>query len=168
MRLRPLQGSTQHGPPTLQPLPLRKATLTAQSATLMEFLPLRRISPSESTPRRFATPTTFRPQGFAPSRRLTPRSNARSCFIPVTPMGLCPSGVFPRCQVSPAYHQREYPLDVSPPQSTVNSAMQGTRISANPIKCLRHEPFSPSGSCSDSESVPLLDCYIQCKRPIPS
>jgi hypothetical protein len=95
MRLRPLQGSTQHGPPTSQRLPLRKATEAAQSATLMEFLPLRRISSSESTPRRFATPTTFRPQGFAPSRRLSPRSNARPCFMPVTPMGFPPFRGFP-------------------------------------------------------------------------
>jgi hypothetical protein len=87
MRLRPLQGSTQRGPPTSLQLPLRRATKATQSATLMEFLPLRRISPSESTPRRLATPTTFRPQGFAPSRRLTPRSNAQPCFMPVTPMG---------------------------------------------------------------------------------
>jgi hypothetical protein len=95
MRLRPLQGSTQRGPPTSLISPLQRATKTAQSATLMEFLPLRRISPSESTPRRFATPTTFRPQGFAPSRRFTPRSNARSCFIPVTSMGFQPYRGFP-------------------------------------------------------------------------
>ena len=57
--------------------------------------PLRRLSPSESTPPRIAAPGTFRPQGFSPSRRLPPRSNAQPCFMPVTPMGFCPSGVFP-------------------------------------------------------------------------
>jgi hypothetical protein len=56
------------------------------------FFPLRRLSPSESTPRRLATPTTFRPQGFAPSRRLSPRSNARPCFMPVTSMGFALQG----------------------------------------------------------------------------
>lgn len=141
MRLRPLQGSTQRGPPTLLQLRLRGATKAAQSATLMEFLPLRRLSPSESTPRRFATPTTFRPQGFSPSRRLAPRSDARPCFMPVTPMGFRSPGVFPRCQVPPARRPWNYPLGVSPPQSAVNSAMQGARFSANPVKCLRHGPF---------------------------
>ena len=76
-------------------------TKADQSATLMEFLSLRRISSSESTPRRFATPTTFRPQGFAPSRRFTPRSNARPYFMPVTPMGFCSPGIYPHCQVPP-------------------------------------------------------------------
>jgi hypothetical protein len=56
------------------------------------FFPLRRLSPSESTPRRLATPTTFRPQGFTPSRRLSPRSNARPCFMPVTSMGFALQG----------------------------------------------------------------------------
>jgi rubredoxin len=168
MRLRPLQGSTQRGLPTSQLRPIRRSTKAAQSATLMEFLPLRRMSPSESTPRRLATPTTFRPQGFAPSRRLSPRSNVRPCFMPVTSMGFRPSGGFPRCQVPPARRRRDYPLDVSPPHCTVNSAMQGARFSADPVKSLRHEPLSPPGLCSDSESVPPLDCYIRCRRPIPS
>jgi hypothetical protein len=44
-------------------------------------------------------PGTFRPQGFAPSRRFAPRSDARPCFMPVTSMGFHPSGVFPRGQV---------------------------------------------------------------------
>ncbi len=30
---------------------------------------------------------TFRPQGFAPSRRLTPLRALRACFIPLPPMG---------------------------------------------------------------------------------
>jgi hypothetical protein len=77
----------------------------AQPATLMEFFPLRRVSPSESTPRRLAAPATFRPQGFTPSRRLAPRSDARPCFMPVTPMGFCPSGIFPHCQVPSARHR---------------------------------------------------------------
>jgi hypothetical protein len=95
LRLRPLQGSTQRGPPTSLILSLRKATETAQLATLMEFLPLRRLSPSESTSRRFATPTTFRPQGFSPSRRFAPRPDARPCFMPVTPMGFALQGFSP-------------------------------------------------------------------------
>jgi hypothetical protein len=100
--------------PTSGLYPTRPADLTtarseehtaAQPATLMEFFPLRRISPSESTPRRLAAPATFRPQGFTPSRRLAPRSNARPCFMPVTSMGFCPPGVFPHCQVPSARHR---------------------------------------------------------------
>jgi hypothetical protein len=51
------------------------------------FAPLRRLCPSESTPPRVTSPGTFRPQGFTPSRRITPRPNARPYFMPVTPVG---------------------------------------------------------------------------------
>jgi hypothetical protein len=61
-------------------------------------MPLRRVGTSESTPPRFAEPGTFRPQGFSPSRRITPRLHVRPCFMPVTSLGFCPSGIFPRCQ----------------------------------------------------------------------
>jgi len=66
----------------------------------MEFL-----APTTHEPERVhSTPVCqrrvrFRPQGFSPSRRLAPRSNARPCFMPVAPMGFHPSGGFPRCQV---------------------------------------------------------------------
>jgi hypothetical protein len=62
-------------------------------------VPLRRLSPSESTQPRFTSPGTFRPQSFSLSRRISPRSDARPCFMPVTPMGFSPSGVFPHNQV---------------------------------------------------------------------
>jgi hypothetical protein len=89
----PTTGSNPTWPADLlQPLSFRRTAKAAQSATLMEFLPLRRVSPSESTPRRFATPTTFRPQGFSPSRRFAPRSNAQPCFMLVTPMGFALQG----------------------------------------------------------------------------
>lgn len=60
--------------------------------------PLRRLSPGESTPPRLAIPSTFRPQGFTPSRRISPRPDVRPYFRPVTPMGFRSSGTFPRCQ----------------------------------------------------------------------
>jgi hypothetical protein len=169
MRLRPLQGSTQRGPPTSMLSLLRRATKPAQLATLMEFLPLRRLSPSESTPRRLATPTTFRPQGFAPSRRLFPRSNARPCFMPVTSMGFHSPGAFPRCQVHPARHPMDYPLDVL--SSALLSKLRNVEAPASPQTQSRAyvtSLFAPPGLCSDSESVPPLDCYIRCMRPIPS
>jgi hypothetical protein len=57
--------------------------------------PLRRLSTSEFTPPRFATPGTFRPQGFSPSRRLTPRPHLQPCFRLVTPLGFPLSRGFP-------------------------------------------------------------------------
>jgi hypothetical protein len=57
--------------------------------------PLRRLSTSESTPPRLATPGTFRPQGFSPSRRLTPRPHLQSYFRLVTPLGSPLSRGFP-------------------------------------------------------------------------
>jgi hypothetical protein len=169
MRLRPLQGSTQRGPPTSMLPLLRRATKSTQSATLMEFFPLRRLSPSESTPRRLATPTTFRPQGFAPSRRLTPRSNARPCFMPVTSMGFHSPGVFPRCQVHPARHPMDYPPGVlsSAPRSKLRNVEAPASPQTQSRTCVT-SLFAPPGLCSDSESVPPLDCYIRCMRPIPS
>jgi hypothetical protein len=62
-------------------------------------VPLRRLSPSESTYPRFTSPGTFRPQSFALSRRIAPRSDARPYFMPVTPMGFCSPRVFPHNQV---------------------------------------------------------------------
>jgi len=69
-------------------------------------LPLRRIGPSESTSPRLTTPGTFRPQGFSPSRRLPPRSNARPCFMPITSLGFCSPGGFPHNQVRSARRRR--------------------------------------------------------------
>lgn len=139
-----------------------------RSATLMEFLPLRRMSPSESTPRRLATPTTFRPQGFSPSRRIPPRSDARPCFMPVTPMGFRSPGVFPHCQVL------RLVTEELPSWRFSSALLSKLRNPGRPISATlhrgspRHEPLPPSGPCSDSESVPPLDCYIRCERPIPS
>jgi len=71
------------------------------------FFSLRRMNPSESTPPRLASPGTFRPQGFAPSRRFTPRSDLRPCFMPVTPLGFLPSRDFP----SLSGHGARHPVD---------------------------------------------------------
>jgi hypothetical protein len=112
MWLCPLQGTTQlarrrRNPGCSQD---RAKQLLSWSST-----PLRRCNPSESTPPRFATPGTFRPQGFSPSRRVTPRSNARSCFIPVTSMGFSsPFRGFPSLLGPVARHLRNYPLGVHP------------------------------------------------------
>jgi hypothetical protein len=108
----------------------------------MEFLPLRRLSPSESTSRRLATPTTFRPQGFSPSRRFAPRPNARPCFMPVTPMGFALQGF------SPTVRSRQLVAgEITLLVFFLRNAEQaphcgGTRLSANPAKDLRHEPLT--------------------------
>jgi len=110
----------------------------------MEFLPLRRMSPSESTPRRLATPATFRPQGFAPSRRIPPRSNARPCFMPVTPMGFRSSGVFPRCQVL----------------RLVTEELPSWRFSSALQSKLRN-PGRPISACSIKEAYVTSLCRLQ-------
>jgi hypothetical protein len=86
-------------------LPERKKTNQQLS---WSFVPLRRLSLSKSTQPRFATPSTFRPQGFSPSRRFPPRSDVRPCFVPVTPMGFRSPGGFPHCQV-PGFVTPEIP-----------------------------------------------------------
>jgi len=78
-------------------LPISRETGSSRRLSWSSF-PLRRLSPGESTPPRLATPSTFRPQGFSPSRRISPRPDARPCFRPVTPLGFRSSGAFPRCQ----------------------------------------------------------------------
>jgi hypothetical protein len=53
------------------------------------------LSSGESTRPRFASPGTFRPQGFSPSRRLTPRQNLRPFFRSVTSLGFALQGLSP-------------------------------------------------------------------------
>jgi hypothetical protein len=86
------------------------------------FLPLRRLSSGESTPPRLASPGTFRPQGFTPSRRLTPRLNARPCFVPETPMGFPLSRGFPSPPGPADSSPRDYPLGVLPPHQRIVDA----------------------------------------------
>ena len=90
----PSSGFNPFGPPTS---PVSRETGSNRRLS-WSLSPLRRFSPGESTPPRHATPSTFRPQGFSPSRRISPRPNARPYFRPVTPLGFRSSGTFPRCQ----------------------------------------------------------------------
>ena len=149
----PTTGSNPTWPANLDSSATPKSNkINSVSLLSWSFLPLRRLSPSESTPRRLATPTTFRPQGFSPSRRLSPRSNARPCFIPVTSMGFHSPGVFPRCQVQPARHRVNYPPGVSPPHCTVNSAMLGRPLLRKPnqgpnvTSLFRLQGFAPTAN----------------------
>ena len=113
------------------------------------FLPLRRMDPSESTPPRLASPGTFRPQGFAPSRRFPPRSDLRPYFIPVAPLGFCSTGIFPHCQVP----ELVAPWMPSWRYSYVPIVIKDTRPLISAHRSARHSELPPSGPCSDSESV---------------
>lgn len=79
----PPTGHRPLGPPTCRSAPGR----TAYRQPSWSSLPLRRMNLSESTSPRFASPGKFRPQGFAPSRRVTPRPDVRPYFRPVAPLG---------------------------------------------------------------------------------
>jgi hypothetical protein len=148
----PTSGLFPTWPADLTPASSEELT-AAQPATLMEFHPLRRMSSSESTPRRLAAPTTFRPQGFTPSRRLTPRSNARPCFMPVTSMGFRPSGVSPHCQVPSARH-RGIPLlaFLRPLRSKLRNAW-------HPILRKRHHSACVTSLCRLQGLAPTVNPY---------
>jgi hypothetical protein len=115
MRLRPLQGSTRHGLPTPSVSYTPKGEQnTACRQLSWSSLPLRRLSPGESTPPRLASPGTFRPQGFSPSRRIAPRPNVRPCFMPETPMGFFALQGLSLTARFPDSSPRNCLLDVSP------------------------------------------------------
>jgi hypothetical protein len=129
LQLRPLQGITR---PTCRLPPYGAPT------PLMEFCPLRRMSPSESTGPRLASPSMFRPQGFPPSRRFPPRQDLPALFHAGNAHGVCPSGVFPHCQVPRL-------VAVGDPHGVLQTPKR--RRSAS------REKRSPSGFHSDSGSV---------------
>jgi hypothetical protein len=81
--------------------------------------PLRRLSTSESTPPRFATPGTFRPQGFSPSRRFAPRLDVRPCFMPVAPVGFLLSRDFPSLPGPAARHHGNALLAFTPDSQVI-------------------------------------------------
>jgi len=60
-----------------------------------------------------ASPGTFQPQGFAPSRRITPLGALRVYFTPVALMGFHPSGVSPPKEPRHLTRCTQYPLGVS-------------------------------------------------------
>jgi hypothetical protein len=82
--------------------------------------------------------------------------------------GVRPSGVFPHCQVL------RLVTEELPSWRFSSALLSKLHNPGRPISATlhqgspRHEPLPPSGPCSDSESVPPLDCYIRCERPIPS
>lgn len=57
------------------------------AAALLGFLPFQRIQPRKPGCLGFASPDTFRLQGFAPSCRFASSAAFRPCFMPVTLLG---------------------------------------------------------------------------------
>jgi len=153
---------SHHEPSEKNPWLLQGRTLERWTSQQLSWSSssLRRISSSESTSPRFASPGTFRPQGFSPSRRLPPRSNARPCFMPETPMGFCSSRGFPHNQVLPTRRRRMTLLAFLLASSTVKSR-SAWRLAHTSFSARSPNHWSPSGRCSDCESVPWEDCYIQ-------
>lgn len=84
-----------HSPTGCYPLDLLHAS--RRPAPLLGFVPLQRIRGAESTlllPTDPTRPATFRPQGFAPSRRLPPPPTFRT-FQRGNARGVLPTGVSP-------------------------------------------------------------------------
>jgi hypothetical protein len=165
MRLRPLQGSTRHGPPTHDhsATPRGHRAFSASRrlprlpllATLMEF-----PSPSTLEPRRVhSTPACL--TGYVPSTGFHTLSTV--CSSPERPAlfhagnahGVFrPPGVFPHRQV----HQL---VAAGLPSWRFSTASTYCRCAA-PASARRnvlHGPFPPPGRCSDGESVPSPGCY---------
>jgi hypothetical protein len=193
MRLRPLQGPTRHGPPThghsAAPRGHRAFPTSPKGCRgcrcwqlSWSFLPLRRLSPGESTPPRLASPGTFRPQGFTPSRRLPPRLNARPCFMPETSMGFFALQGFSLTARSTGSSPLDCPHDVSPPHQHIVDArrpsphaearftdlfrLQGVAPTVNPYHHLAVTPLAmadPLLSFSASPgSYPTLTGHVAC------
>lgn len=138
MRLRPLQGPTQHGPPTSLLLSLRKATIAGLSATLLEFL-----YPSTHWPERvYSTPachTDYVPSsGFCTLSTVYSSLERPTLFHAGNAHGLLLSRDLPSLPGPTDSSPGNYPHGVSPPQCTVNSALQGHPI----LRKLNQEPTS--------------------------
>jgi hypothetical protein len=110
----------------------------------------------------FASPGTFHPQGFSPSRWFAPRQTARPCFMPERSWSLAPSEPSPRpepCHLSVACAL--LPLILlgragvfRPPEPSASchaALLSGSRFADEPVHGVDRgslEPDSASGPCS--------------------
>ena len=72
------------------------ATSRSQQRALLGFGPLQRLQPRKPGQLGFASPDTFRLQGFSPSCRLTSSAAFRPFFMPVTLLGFSFRAFSPR------------------------------------------------------------------------
>jgi hypothetical protein len=85
---------------------------------LPRFRPSSRLHPTASTHREASHGlASFRPQAFAASRRLSPRSGLQACFIPLPRPGLACSGCSSLAQPSSLIDPSRAPLPLIAPRS---------------------------------------------------
>lgn len=150
-----------HSPTGCYPLDLLHAS--RRPAPLLGFVPLQRIRGAESTlllPTDPTRPATFRPQGFAPSRRLPPPPTFRT-FQRGNARGVLPTGVSPPEQARQLVASR-FPLmafvlrlGLSPPRKERTWGARSDFLESRP--CLAFLP--PTGCYSVRESVPCGNIF---------
>lgn len=136
--------------------PARRRSLAQRAsctgpAALMRFLPLQRLRSRESGSRGGChAPATFRPQGFAPSRRLPPPETFRACSIPERSWGSRLQGLDPSRRAAPLSGPHPLlPLTAHRREATRSSAPE---VSSLPKAAPRpSEPLGP-----DDATVALL------------
>jgi hypothetical protein len=121
-------------------------------APLLGFAPLQRSQLRESTAPGFASPGSFRLQGFPTLLTVSSSRSPRVCFTPMALMGFCPSGVVPLkethrlvvvCLALLAF--LPYPSACHGPDGDGRPGPARLEFAAGPI--------SPSGPSSPPESV---------------
>jgi hypothetical protein len=141
------------------PLVFHRATLAGvprdSSTSLGVPLPHRGIRKSDPLTREAPTPpATFRPQGFSPSRRLTPRSPLRPCFMP---------------QPRPGFALQGFSLPSSRTRLSTGRSLLPSGSPRLPIRKPAPAPRAPtSGLVATRESVASSTGVTPYQRPIPS
>jgi hypothetical protein len=132
-------------------------------APLLGFVPLQRIRGVESTlllPTGPIRPATFRPQGFAPSRRLTPPPTFRT-FRRGNARGVLPTGVSPPEQahqlVASRFPLMAFVLRLGLPPSRKERTWGARSDFLESRPCLAFLP--PTGCYSVRESVPCGNIF---------
>jgi hypothetical protein len=164
LRLRPLQGTTQRGPPTSRIARPVGPAIWVRSATPMEFL-----APSTLEPGRVHSPPVCRTGYVPPSGFLTLSTAYSSPGRPALFHADNAHGVLGLSRGLPSPSARR---DSSPPRcppgvcsfAAVNASIRHTarrRRSAASLSRRSSTYWSPPGLCSDGESVPPNGCYAE-------
>lgn len=156
-RERSFLGSSFLAPSPLQSsfvlIPAR--SLSGPSVAAWVLGPLRDIAERVHLPRRSPTLVTFRPQAFSASRRFTPLSGSRACFISQPRSGPIPFRGFSLRAAVLSRRKASCPLDVQSP-STHRAFAQWPQAAP-----------ATSRLCSTRSSVPSGRC-LAFPRPLPS